>query len=70
MVMVISLELIKLSNEVDKDLSWMAEERVKDEQEEANFQAHVSERPPSQICESLWKETDNYSKYHTQAVSR
>ena len=65
----IFVELMKLSGEVAEDLSLIAEKRKEDREEEETFQSRLGARSPSQICAGLWKDADNYSKYHTQAVS-
>ena len=59
---------MKLSGEVAEDLSLIAEKRKEDREEEETFQSRLGARSPSQICAGLWKDADNYSKYHTQAV--
>ena len=60
---------MKLSGEVTEDLSLIAEKRKEDRDDEEMFQSRLGARSPSQICAGLWKDSDNYSKYHTQAVS-
>ncbi len=62
-------ELVKLSAEVGDDLILIAEKKKEDTNNEETFQSQHGERSPSQITASLWKEADNFSKFHSQAVS-
>ncbi len=62
-------ELMKLSAEVGDDLTLIAEQRREDTNNEETFQCRQGQRSASQIVASLWKEADNFLKFHSQAVS-
>lgn len=69
MTLLFLLELMQLSAEVSDDLTLIAEQKKEDTNNEEMFQNRQGQRSPSQIMASLWKEADNFSKFHAQAVS-
>ena len=60
---------MQLSETVGKDLGDMSKCKEEDDKEEAEFQVKFGERPPSQVCATMWKDLENYRGYHEQGVS-